>query len=365
MALALSALFPAATAAQDHPTPPAEVVKQLRRHHHRGDWWRITTDSTRYEVRVKQIDAEGLAGLTTRRKAPPAPERIAWGSIERIDLRKSHERRGQITWMILGLSAGFIPLANGHANSSQPKYYMLGGAALGAYLGGKLGAQNVHERALYIAPTSFLPPNVPVVAAHETAPPETASVTLPSGTPIAASHDSAPTDSAAIKTQATTTPSADSGDAVSPRATSPPATASAAIRRARRRLSTHDLLRITGDFGTFHGYAASIGPEGLGGLRVETSYPSVSLPGLLRWDRIDRLEVRGSNAQRGAMSGAIGLGAATGFLGIPVGALASDNSDASMWGVVAACAGVGAGVGLLLGAVIGATGSSWHVVYQR
>jgi len=140
---------------------------------------------------------------------------------------------------------------------------------------------------------------------------------------------------------------------------------SAAIKRAYRRISTHDLLRITGDFGTFYGYASSIGPEGLGGLRVETRYPSVSLPGLLRWDRIDRLEVRGSNASRGALRGAVGLGLGTGFLGIPIGALASDNSDASMWGVVAACAGVGAGVGLLLGAVIGATGSGWHLVYQR
>ena len=370
MALALSALFPAASAAQGHPTPPAEVVRGLRRHHHGGDWWRITTDSARYEARVSEIDAEGLAGVTTARKAPPAPERIAWGSIVRIDLRKTHERRGQITWMILGLSAGFIPLANGNANTSQPKYYMIGGALAGAYLGGKLGAQNVHERALYVAPTPPVPRVVPVVAARETARSETASGILPAkGSVIADSLDSAATDTAATTTPAgalpVTAPPADSPAAVTPRATPPPATTSPAIARACRRISTQNLLRIRGDFGTFHGYASSIGPEGLGGLRIETRYPSVQPPGSLSWDRIDRLEMRGSNAGRGALRGAIGVGVATGFLGIPLGAVVSDQSDTSMWEVAFVCAGVGAGVGLLLGAAIGASSSSWHPVYQR
>lgn len=334
VALVWSALLPLSAAAQGHPAPTAEVVKQLRRSHHDRDWWRITTDSGRYEVRVRAIDAQGLSGLTAARKTPPAPDWIPWSSIVRIDVRKTHELRSQITWTILGMSAGFIPLANGNANSSQPRTYMLGGAIAGSYLGRYLGARNVHERALYVAPLAARP----AVAV------DTASVARSELPPIA------PADSIA---------------AVTPRSISTTATASPAIKSACRRISTQSLLRITGDFGLFHGYASSVGPEGLGGLRVETRYASVPSPGSLTWDRIDRLEVHGGNSGKGAVRGAIGMGLLTGFLSIPIGALASDNSDASMWGIVAGCAGIGAGIGSVFGGAIGATTSSWHSVYQR
>ncbi len=171
IALAMSALFPVATTAQGHPTPPDEVVRELR--HHRGDWWRISTDSVRYEARVRAIDVEGLAGLTSARKSPPAPERLAWSSVARIDVMKSHALRGRITWALLGLTAGFIPMANGNDRTAQPRYYMLGGAILGAYVGGKLGERDMHERALYVAPL----PAVPVVAVRETVRAEGLSVT--------------------------------------------------------------------------------------------------------------------------------------------------------------------------------------------
>ena len=324
LALASSALCVAMAGAQAHPVPPADVVKQLRRHHHRGDWWRVTTDDGRYEVRVKQIDAEGLGGFTARRSAPPVPERLAWASIARIDLRKSHARRGQITWMILGLGAGLIPLANGNANSNQPAYYMLAGATVGAALGGRMSGMNVHERALYVAPMPALP--------------------MPA----------APPDVAVSEPREAIPPSA------------PSASASPEIERACRRISSQDLLRVEGDFGTFHGYASSIGPEGLGGLRVETTRESVQPPGLIDWDRIHRVDVHGSNAGRGALRGAVALGAATAVLGFPIAALAqSGGSGSDTAGIVLACAGVGAGIGLVLGGTIGATIPGWHLVYRR
>ncbi len=370
-ALALSALFPLVSAAQMHPAPTADVVTRLRRHHHAGDWWRITTDSTRYEARVSAIDAQGLAGLTTRRSAPPTPERIAWGQIARIDLRKAPSLGRRITWGILGMSAGFIPLANGHANSNQPGYYLLAGATAGAVLGGYVSEENVHEQALYVAPTGSLPAIVPVVAARETARPETASVVLPSGFVLAV-PDTAATDTPAATTPASALPApsppTDASSAATAPATSPAAASSPAIERACRRISPQNLLRIDGDFGTFHGYASSIGPEGLGGLRVETRYPSVQPPRSLSWDRIDRIEMHGGNAGRGALSGALSLGAAAGLLGALLGAaLGSNNSEsgsvAAEFGVAAF--GVGAGVGLLMGGAIGATISGWHLVYQR
>jgi hypothetical protein len=140
---------------------------------------------------------------------------------------------------------------------------------------------------------------------------------------------------------------------------------SRAIEKACGRISSTNLLRIQGDFGTFHGYAATIGPEGLGGLRVETTRTSVQSPGSLSWDRVARLEVLGNNAGKGAVGGALALGAVGGLLGLPIGALASDNSDVSVAGVALACAAVGAGIGLVVGGAGGAMSSGWHVVYER
>jgi hypothetical protein len=140
---------------------------------------------------------------------------------------------------------------------------------------------------------------------------------------------------------------------------------SKAIRKACQRISTKDLLRVDGDFGTFYGYASSIGPEGLGGLRVEVSRASVPSPGSVGWDRIERIEVRGGNAGRGAARGAAGFGLLAGLLGLPIGALASDSNGSSMAGIVVACAAVGAGIGMVLGGAGGAMSSGWHLAYQR
>lgn len=330
--LALGVMCAGATLARAHPTPAPEVVHELRRHHGRGGWWRITTDSARYEARVRDIGAEGLGGFTTRRPSRVMPERIGWSSIARIDERESHELRGQITWMLLGLGAGIIPLANGHANSSQPRNYMLGGAIAGAAWGRHLGSRNIHERPLYVAPSPPSPP-APVVVLRDTV----VSDTLPVPTSTAA---------AAEATQ--------------------PGQATPEILRACRRLSSRDLLRISGDLGTFHGYASSIGPAGLGGLRLEPTLPSVQSPGSLDWERISRVECRGSNAGAGALRGALTVGAFTGLMGfLIINALGPNGSDASVPEVVVASAGVGVGIGGLLGAAIGATVSSWHRVYER
>ena len=372
MALALSALVPAVSAAQGHPRPGADVVNELRRHHHAGDWWRITTDDARYEARVVEIDAEGLASVTVARRAPPAPERIAWSAFVRIDLRKSHATRGAIQGMLLGMGAGFIPLANGNANSKQPGTYMLGGALAGYLVGGMLGGADVHERPLYVAPAPPAAPATPIVASRATSRAETGAFVQPGDSAIAAARDSAATDTATGAKPAIalpgSTPPGDRPAVASAPATAAKGAASPEITLACRRLSTHSLLRIDGGFGTFYGYASSIGPEGLGGLRVEMTRRSVPSPGALSWDRIDRVEVRGNNAGTGALHGALGLGAFTGLLGIPIGQVLTSNGNdggAGRAGIVLECTAVGAGLGLVLGTAIGATTSGWHRVYQR
>jgi hypothetical protein len=332
--IAWCALLPATIFAQGRPAPAAATVEHLRRHHHGGDWWRITTDSTRYEARVSAIDGVGLAGVKARHNTPPAPDRIDWGSIARIDRLESHKTRGHVRGVLLGLCAGFIPVATG--SDSPPQLYMLVGGAAGYYLGGKLGEADVHEEPLYVAPTPPLSPVAPVVAAQ----PATTAVALPDDSIAAATAPKAPP---------------------APRSRKE----SEAIDKACGRLSTTNLLRIEGDFGTFHGYAATIEPVGLSGLRVETTRPSVQLHGSLGWEHVDRIERHGNNAGRGAAIGGLWLGLVGGTLGFPIGALASDSNGASMAGIVAACAGVGVATGMVLGAAGGAMTSGWHKVYER
>ena len=72
----------------------------------RGKFQTQEGDLKLYDKDGKELTKEQLEA---RRKAPPAPPRISWGSIQRIDARKTHERHGQIKWAILGLGAGFGP----------------------------------------------------------------------------------------------------------------------------------------------------------------------------------------------------------------------------------------------------------------
>jgi hypothetical protein len=365
LAFAWSSLMPVVSAAQGHPTPPAEVVRKLSRHHHHHDWWRITTDAARFEVRVDRIDAEGLAGVIAAPKSPPAPERIAWGSIPRIDLKKTHETRGKITGTLLGMCAGFIPLANGNANSSQPRNYMLVGAAAGYWLGGKVGAGNVHERPLYVAPT---PPLAPAVAPRATAVLDSASAGVAAGPATALTPDSSVTDTAAPVPSAAARPVAPATTVATATAIASTAAATPAIASACRRITPESLLRIDGEFGRFCGYASTVGPEGLGGLRVETTQHSIQSPGSLAWDRIERIELHGSNAGSGALRGGMMLGVFTGLLGFPLAAViesSGGSGDPQTPAIVLGCAAVGAAVGALIGAAVGASVTSWHRVYQR
>jgi hypothetical protein len=245
------------------------------------------------------------------------------------------------------------------------------GGLLGAGIGAHAGAGNLHEGELYITPDPPMPRVVPVVAVRTTARPETASVVLPSGSVIAASRDSATTDTSLARASASALP--ESAPPAAPPALTVPATsaalaASPAVANACRRISTTSLLKLEGDFGTFHGYAASVGHEGLGGLRLESKYPSVRSPGALSWDRVDRVEVLGNTAGKAAATGAIGLGAMAGFIGLLAAAVitvADAPSDYTGGVIIVGSVVAGAAAGAALGGSIGWTIPAWHMVYQR
>lgn len=369
IALALSAMWPAVSIAQGHSTPSPEAVEQMRGQHKSKDWLRITTDSTRYEVRVSVIDSQGLSGVTSAHKAPPAPQRIGWGSIVRIDTKKPHRTRGQLNGLLIGMGSGLIPAAY---TSGDRAMYMLLGGLVGCGIGRLASAGNLHDGELYVTPDPPLTPGSSVVSMHATARAESASVSPPSGPVVAASLDSAATDTSVTRppasAQSESASHAAPAAAVTGPATSFALAASPAVASACRRISSTNLLKLNGDFGTFHGYAARVSPQGLGGLRLESRYPSVRSPGTLAWDRIDRVEVLGNTAGKAALHGAIGVGALAGFVGLLVAAVvtvADSPSDYTGGVIIVGSVVAGATVGAVLGASIGWTIPAWHLVYTR
>lgn len=141
-----------------------------------------------------------------------------------------------------------------------------------------------------------------------------------------------------------------------------PGDVSPAILRACQRINGQDLLRIQGDFGRFQGHVSQTGPRGLDGLRTHpTEGAAAAPPGLVTWDRIDRVERRVGSSGWGALVGGLVLGS----IGALAGSVSAsfDNPDLAS-GEAAIGAGVGAAIGAGLGALIGAAIPRWHVEYE-
>lgn len=328
--------------------PSRSVLDGLSHHCKPGNWLRVTLDSSRIEAQVRVVDARGLHGLTVREPNLPHPDELPWASIARIDAVTTRRGYGLVVGGLVGGLGGLAFGGSGSSNSGNGRPFMYG-ALLGEFAGSTLGSRIVHERALYVgqARAPGAPANAPVA------------VVAPPASPAAA----APADSGAAAT---------SGAVVRPPADSP---APQAVNRelvtaALRRMDSGDLLRVEGDFGRFHGYASSLGPEGLGGLRGEPRFPTSYAGSALTWEQIYRIDKRGGSAASGAVHGAVTLGLASGLLTALVLAAANSLADGEgtsgeifLYGLGGA--GVGAGVGALFGGAIGALIPGWHRVYQR
>jgi len=172
-------------------TPPPPVLDQLKRQHHRKDWLRVTTDSTRWELRARQIDDAGLSGIKARDSAFPAPDRIAWSSISRIDVKDSWRRYGQTTGLVLG---GLGGIAGGGAGMAL-------GALAGMWVGGTVGGMVPSEHPLYIAPPIAPAASSPVATSEIPSP-----AAAPDSARSSAASDSARSSAASESASATATP---------------------------------------------------------------------------------------------------------------------------------------------------------------
>jgi len=307
------------------PTPG--LVESLNRHHHRHDWLRITTDSARYEARVREFGAQGLNGVTSRR-GPDAPDFIPWSSVMRLDQTRSGFRAGQIVGAVALGSLGVPTMLSGEPEVAG---FVALGAVVGMGFGGLVGSHWSREVPLYAASPAS----------------ESGAVTTnPDGEPV---HATSSSPDALLAGSA-------AGD---PRR-------AASIERMKRILRPGRRLRIRSEFGEFDGYIDQAGAGGLEGLRsLRRGTWGAPSPRHLDWESIATIDRRGNSAGWGAVHLAVPLASAGFAIGLAVGGAVSDgsNSGSAVLAGGALGAAVAGSFGAVLGALFGSVIPRWHRVY--
>jgi len=136
----------------------------IQAQHGRKDWWFVTADSTRFLVRIREIDAQGLSGLKPKRASEPAPDAIGWTSIARIDERHSKFLAKSIQGVLYGaLIGGTLPFMINQTNGGDyAGWTLLAGAGIGGWLGGLWGDRIAREDPIYVSRTLIAPQPVPL-----------------------------------------------------------------------------------------------------------------------------------------------------------------------------------------------------------
>lgn len=316
-------------ASSSDPTRIPGFVENLSRHHHRRDWLRITTDSARYEARVREFGAQGLNGITSRRGPPYAPDSIPWSSVTRLDQVRSGFRVGQI---VGGLALGSLWVPTTFNGEPEVAGIVALGAVVGAGLGGLVGRHWSHEVPLYVASLAS------------------------DSAETAANPDGGPASTARL-------PAASFGGSATAAAGVP---LNARIERAKEILRPGQRLRVRGEFGEFDGFVDQIGVSGLEGLRaIRRQAWGTPSPRRLDWGSIASIDRRGNSAGRGALGLAVPLatvGLVAGLAaGAAVGGGSSTGSDVLAGGALGFA--VGGSLGAVLGGLFGSAIPRWHRVY--
>jgi len=371
-ALVLAVLFalivlPASVIAGEFTNPSPDLLLQLQREHGRKDWLRVTTDSARWEVRVREFTPEGLRGLTVRSSPRVAPEIVPWSVIARIDVRTSRFRYGQAMGFVIG---GLIGAGVGGALGAGSNHGDVGarnglavGVVGGTWLGGYLGDQIVSEHPFYTAaPRKALPGLARSApgAAGAIAVAETSAGDVPAHDPAA--------DAKAPPLPGVTSSSASSG---SPGGTGEPAgagrrmavhEADAAnedlpmnafaapspnllfqLQRSNRR---HPWLEVSTDSTRTTLRAGRIDEFGLSELRAFEL--GASSPAPMPWRQIRKIDERATGARQAGTWGFVLLGAGGAMLGNAIGAPDRQGGTDALIGL-----GVMGGVGAWLGSRLG------------
>jgi hypothetical protein len=282
---------------------------------------RITADSALVERKVRRIDPIGLHGMSTP-DGVRLSEPMTWSRIQRIDevvTRAGPWRTaGAVTFGLLGAGLGNALGAPKHQGGSMAMGGLVVFGGAGGWLGGKYGSRFRSARNWYVADTV----SVREPAAHLEAP---APVSEPNADP--------------------------------------------AVLSACDRIGRKELFRIYGSFGSFQGYADIVGPQGLEALHADRHGQQrdaePTLPRLIPWDQVDRIEMRGGSALRGALIGGASFAALGALVGMAAVAATSGGARVTVAEGGAMGALYVAPVGIVIGGLGGMAARRWVVVYRR
>lgn len=327
------ASHPAAASNAFAPPSPNQLF-QLEKQNRSHPWLRVATDSARLTLKARRIDHLGLHGLTAPADAPPLHDPLSWREIERIDEVVTRAQRGRVMGsLVLGLAGAGLGNALGAPNGDGGNDAMLGFVVLGGvggWLGGVYGERFKHERNWYVADTA---------------------AKMLSATPLASP---APLETASPAPLETVAPAPSLG--MSP-----------AMIRVSNRIGKDDLVRVTGSFGSFQGFADLVGPTGFEGLRADRKahgeWAHGKVPERIRWEEIDEVRMRGGTGTNGALVGAGSFAAVGALFGLAAVAVLGDGSVPVVSGALVG-AGIAAPFGALFGAGAGALVRRWVVVYR-
>jgi hypothetical protein len=312
----LATPFHSATGSEAPAGPSPNALFQFQKDNRTHPLLHITADSGMVERKVKLLDPVGLHGLSTP-DGVKLPGSMTWGRIERIDevvTRAGPWRKvGAATLGLLGAGLGNALDPDQGGRSSLAGLLVFGG--VGGYLGGKYGSRFRSERNWYVEDTT------------RHAEPE--------------NHIE--------------TPAPVSGSGADP-----------AVLGVCNRIGRNELFRAYGSFGSFRGYAGIAGPEGLEDLRAQHGHErgtDATLPRRITWDQVDRVEMRGGSALRGAALGGATFAVFGALLGMAAVTVAGSDVSAAEGGVVGAL--YIAPVGIVIGGLGGVAARRWVSVYRR
>lgn len=137
------------------------------------------------------------------------------------------------------------------------------------------------------------------------------------------------------------------------------------VRDACASLTTDDVIRLEGPFGTFEGRTRRISPTGFEGLEPQAAHASA--PQLLRWEQIDLVDVQRSGATKGAATGFIVSVAVVGAAWLAAyaaqGFTTGEYDDPSLTLFIGLAAIPAILAGVCIGGGIGASHKHWEPVY--
>lgn len=320
--------------------PSSNFLFEMTKRNTSHPWLIVTTDSGRFELRVRRLDASGLQGFTGREAASLPPGPISWLHVRQLDevvtRAPAYRMVGQVA---LGLAGAGLGNALGAPDQNGGRYALLGALAFGAvgrWLGTAFGDRIRTQRNWYVADTTSR-------GASDLASTTTTALAIPEGTERAPGR-------------------ADPG-----RGESPAVVDSTRVARLALRIRPTDELRVAGDFGLFQGRAGVVGPLGfeqlLPGRRARGTLgrsPADRIP----WESVQEVQMRGGSGLRGAAVGGVAFGLLGALLGA---AFIEANKPASVSATEGALVGCAyfAPAGAVIGAGTGLLFRRWVTVYRR